>query len=239
MIVRWKGIVDISSALLMCAAAIAVFWRVLLHAPQASPPPSPPPLVEAVKDLRIAANDVTHARGRGNVVLVEFADYECPYCASHAQTTAPRIQRELIDSGRVQHVFFNFPLPIHPRAPKAGEAAECAAAQGRFWDMYERLFENTAVLDVPDLLQRADAIGLDMRRFTACLHNGDTADRIQHDVEVGRALGVRATPAFFVGTRDRNGTITITTRIRGALPFEVFDDALREQLRITLAASSR
>jgi protein-disulfide isomerase len=164
------------------------------------------------------------------VVLVEFADYECPFCARHAQSTAPTIKKELLDSGEIQHVFFNFPLAMHPRAQKAGEAAECAAQQGHFWEMHERLFEDPRALEVTDLSQRAEDIGLNRETFMACLESGATAEMVREDLEEGRRLGVNSTPAFFVGTIRPDGSIDLVKRINGAVPFEQFEEAFREVL---------
>ena len=163
-------------------------------------------------------------------MLVEFADYECPFCARHAQTTAPTIKTNLLDSGDIRHVFFNFPLAIHPHAQKAGEAAECAANQGRFWEMHERLFSDPKALDLPDLSRRAEIIGLDGTKFSACLESGETTAKVHADLEEGRRLGVNSTPAFFVGTVQPDGAVKLQKRINGAVPFEEFDSVVKELL---------
>lgn len=222
---RLKGMLDTVSTVVVLIAGVAMLWR-LYDPPQASRGARPP--VENVDGLTIAADKVTNRRGTGAVVLVEFADYECPFCARHAQMTGPTIEKELVESGDLQHVFFNFPLPIHPRAQKAGEAAECAAQQGRFWEMHERLFEDTKALDVSHLAAKAEGLGLDRERFMRCLEGGETAAKVRADLEEGRRLGVAATPAFFVGTRAPGGSITLRKRINGAVPFDTFDATVRE-----------
>jgi protein-disulfide isomerase len=170
---------------------------------------------------------ITHVRGTGSVALVEFADYECPFCARHAKETAPTIKEELLDSGQIQHVFFNFPLAIHAHAQKAGEAAECAARQGRFWEMHERLFEDTSALADTDLIAKAAAIGLDVTKFRECLTSGATASDVRADLDEGRRLGVNSTPSFFVGVRQPDGTISLLRRISGAVPFATLSEAIQ------------
>jgi len=222
-----KVALDTLSTMLVVAAAAALLWRLYQPVP---PPPGRRPPVETVSALTIAPSKVTHVRGTGRVVLVEFADYECPFCARHAQNTAPTIKKELLDTGEIQYVFFNFPLPIHPHAQKAGEAAECAAQQGRFWEMHERLFEDPKALEVVDLSRRAENLGLDKVKFMKCLESGQTAEKVHADLAEGRRLGVNSTPAFFVGAIQPDGAIKLLKRINGAVPFEQFDGVVNELL---------
>jgi protein-disulfide isomerase len=164
------------------------------------------------------------------VVLVEFGDYECPFCARHATDTAPRLEHDFVDTGLVRHAFFSFPLPIHPNAQKASEAAECAAQQGKFWEMHNKLFANQTALQVPGLIESAVAIGLDKERFTQCLESDATATIVQRAREEGLRLGVNSTPAFFVGIETADGHVELIRRINGALPVEEFKRAFAEVL---------
>jgi protein-disulfide isomerase len=222
---RVKSALDTLGTLLVIVAAGTLLWKV--YHPASMAPTSRPP-VERVEGLTISGSSVTHVRGTGAVVLVEFTDYECPFCARHAQKTGPSIKERLLDAGEIQHVVFNFPLPMHSRAEKAGEAAECAAEQGRFWEMHERLFDAPMALEIPDLVAKADALGLDATRFAQCLKDGVARARVRADVEAGQRLGVAATPAFFFGTREPDGTITLTRKINGALPFDTFVETVRD-----------
>jgi protein-disulfide isomerase len=222
---RLKSVLDVLATVLVILAASAVLWRWFQPAQPGGRPP-----VETVEGLSIEAGKVAHMRGTGQVVLVEFADYECPFCARHARDTAPEIHKELIESGTIRHAFLNFPLPIHPSAQKAAEAAECAARQDRFWEMHERLFENERALAMADLSERASRLGLDQARFIECLNTGQTAAKVQADLAEGRRLGVNSTPAFFVGTLGSNGAITLVKRITGAVPFDQFETTVRELL---------
>ena len=207
----------------MIAAAAGLLWRLYS-------PPAPASATLPVQDIQevIASENVAHVRGTGDVVLVEFADDECPFCARHAELTAPAIKAAFLDSGAIRQVFFNFPLDMHPRAQKASEAAECAAVQGRFWEMHESLFAEPNALQISDLERRAERLGLDGARFSKCLDEGETATTVKAHIDEGVRLGVRATPAFFLGRIDDVGRIHLIKRINGALPFEAFERELRE-----------
>jgi protein-disulfide isomerase len=183
--------------------------------------PTPRPQPIDVIGLTIDPSQVRHAKGSGAVVIVEFTDYECPFCAQHTRKTGPNIEKRLVETGIARHVVFNFPLErIHPRARKAAEAAECAARQGHYWEMHERLFSSDA-LSEQELMQFADALGLERTAFARCLA-GEAAGTITADLAEGRRLGVDSTPTFFVGALQADGSIRLAKRLNGAMPFEDF-----------------
>ena len=220
---RFKSILDMLSTVLLILVSGSVLWRLYGPAPL---PPGSRPQVEDVRNLTIDSTSLTHVRGTGAVVLVEFSDYECPFCGRHSRDTAPKIKAELIDSGAIQHVFLNFPLAIHKRAEPAAQAAECAAQQKRFWEMHDQLFEAPTSLEVDDLITKAEKVGLDKTLFAECMKAGLTEKTIRADMAEGERLGVKATPAFFVGRRQPDGSVTLVKRINGAVPFESFKDAV-------------
>ena len=138
-----------------------------------------------------------HIRGaeQGRVTLVEYGDFQCPYCGD-----AYPVVRNLLESfSWLRFVFRHMPLPdLHPRAPAAGEAAEAAAAQGRFWDMHDRLFEHQHALSDDDLRDHAAALGLDLERFDRELREGVHKARIDEDYASGAGSGIPSTPRFFI-----------------------------------------
>jgi len=158
---------------------------------------------------------------RGNpeapVTVVEFSDFQCPYCA-RARSTVKRIRE--VYGQNVRWVFRHFPLGFHTSAPKAGEAAACAGDQGHFWEMHDRLFSDQSKLGVADLKASAVAIGLDASAFNQCLDSGRHADLVASDTEAGSRYGVSATPAFFINGRP----------VIGAQPFEAFARVIDEEL---------
>jgi len=129
------------------------------------------------------------------VVIVEFSDYECPYCGRFVRDAYPSLDREYIQTGKVRHVFRAFPLEsIHKNAFKAHEAAMCAGEQASTGPMHDRLFANQKALTPADLPQHAQAAGVDMTAFNACLTSGRMTARVRKDVEAGMQMASRARP---------------------------------------------
>jgi protein-disulfide isomerase/rhodanese-related sulfurtransferase/uncharacterized membrane protein len=139
------------------------------------------------------------------LTLVEFGDFECPYC-SLSEEAARQIRAQYGD--RIRFVFRQFPLrKLHPDAERAAEASECAAQQGKFWEAVQKLYAEQADLSVDALKRYAGELGLDASRFDRCLASGETAPRVARDSADGHALGVRATPTFFIGQKMIEGRV--------------------------------
>ena len=145
-----------------------------------------------------------HVRGAvdGRVTLVEYGDFQCPYCGD-----AYPVVRDLAErfGDSLRFVFRHMPLDdLHPRAHAAALAAEAAAVQGRFWEMHDRLFAHQDRLGREDLVAHAEAVGCDPDRFVTDLDDDELLDRVRRDIASAEASGVRGTPTFFVGeTRHR------------------------------------
>ena len=181
--------------------------------------------------LRIEPGIATNIRGSGQIAIIEFSDYECPFCATQARDTFPEIERNLVEAGKVQYIAFGFPLErIHTQALKASEAAECAARQGQFWQMHERLFEESPALSPFELVRYAEELGLDRSRFETCLEDKVTTAKVRSDQSYGRSLEVTSTPSFFVGIVQENGAIDLVKRIRGTFSFDELMDELTDLL---------
>jgi protein-disulfide isomerase len=151
------------------------------------------------------------------VVIVEFSDFECPFCKK-AEPTVKKVLDEY--AGKVRLVYREFPLSGHAHAPKASEAALCAKDQGKYWEMHEKLFENQTAIEVPSLKEYAKALGLDTAKFDECLDKGAKAKDVEADLEAGKKVGVTGTPAFFVNGRP----------LSGAVPFERFKEVIDAEL---------
>ncbi len=169
---------------------------------------------------------------RGNpdakVVVVEFSDFQCPFCRRHVQDTQPTLDKTFVDTNEILWVFKNFPLSIHPQAPAAAVAAECAADQGKFWEMHELLFKDAAPWSIsnpnPVFGELAKQLELNVEQFTKCLaETGETSaqQRVQSDIEDGKAF-VQGTPTFII-LFNGEGRI-----IPGALPVDRFTTVLQQ-----------
>lgn len=169
-----------------------------------------------------------------SVVLVDFSDYQCPFCGRFFRDTMPQLQRDYIQTGKVKYVFRDFPLTIHPNALKAAEAAQCAGDQGKFWEMHFRLFQNQQALELPNLSSYAVALGLDQSKFNQCLQSGKYAATIQKDMEEGGTAGIEGTPSFLIASLDQKGSgnsnLRVLKMITGSQPYSVFKAALDEAL---------
>jgi protein-disulfide isomerase len=174
-------------------------------------------LLEPVRVTVEPGNNPSRGPAAAPVTIVEFSDFQCPYCA-RALPTLKKVQETYGD--RVRMVFRDFPLQNHPQAPKAAEAAGCADEQGRFWEMHDRLFANQAKLQVPDLKQHAAELGLESAKFDECLDSGRRATDWQLDLAEGSGYGVTGTPAFFI-----NGRMLV-----GAQPYESFVQVIEDEL---------
>jgi predicted DsbA family dithiol-disulfide isomerase len=159
--------------------------------------------------VQVALEDAP-ARGPKNapVAFVEFADFECPFC----RQMQPEIEKLLKEyNGKVALYFKDFPLPIHPHAEKAAEAARCAAEQGAFWDYHDVLFREGSSLEVSQLKEFARALGQDTARFNACLDGGGKIPVIEKDLAQGRRLGIAGTPGFFINGHFLSGVVSYET----------------------------
>lgn len=152
------------------------------------------------------------------VTIVEFSDFECPFCA-RVQPALQRARREYGD--RLRIVYRHYPLAnIHANARKAAEASLCAGEQGMFWEMHDLMFADQTALSVPDLKDKAGRIGLDRAAFDACLHSGRHHETVRDDIRAAAVAGVSGTPALFVNGRPLNG----------AAPFETIAATIDDEL---------
>jgi len=141
------------------------------------------------------------------VTLIEFADYECPYC----QKVAPDLRKLQAEFGdKVAFTYRDFPLPMHARAEKAAEAARCAGEQGKFWEFHDTLFQSKE-LDFDQLKVHAQALNLDTERFNKCLNAGDEAAAVGQDRKEGVRLGLTGTPSFFINGHFMSGAVDYAT----------------------------
>jgi len=185
-------------------------------------PPSP------VDDIALTL-DVGDAPAQGQadapLTLVEYTDYQCPFCARHSKTVLPQLVKHFIESGQVRYVLRDFPLAsIHPQSAKAHEAAHCAGEQGKYWELHDLLFANQKELQPEKLAGYAATAGVaDPIAFQACLDSGKYEEQTKAGVTEGTKVGVRGTPTFALGRTEGHGTVQAVKLIRGAQGVPAFE----------------
>jgi protein-disulfide isomerase len=194
----------------------------------ASPAARPAPSLPSTVDVR---REAFRGDSGATLAVIEYSDFECPYCGKYERETSAQIFDKYIKTGMVKLFYRDLPLPMHPHAMSAARAAHCAGEQGKYWEMHDSLFARQNALSDPALLDRAKTLGLDADKFNECFSSQKYADDIQKSLADAQKMGVDGTPTFFIGAIDPNGdVITVRKRIVGAHPYETFQSALDELL---------
>ncbi|MBR9693186.1 DsbA family protein [Candidatus Woesearchaeota archaeon] len=157
------------------------------------------------------------------VLIEEWSDFECPFCARFYQQTLPQIEEQYIKTGKVKLVYKDFPLSFHATAQKAAEGGKCALEQGKFWELHDKIFDSAGAGQKPtvdNLKAWAGELGMNTGKFNECLDSGRMATKVQADMQEGQQKGVRGTPGFLI-----NGEL-----ISGAQPFENFKAIIDKKL---------
>jgi protein-disulfide isomerase len=234
---RLWDVIDRASAVAVLVAALAILvvvvenrWSRSSRAPNSTTPSSRQGVVsvdglEATLPLWLRDTDAQFA-------LVEFSDFQCPFCRTFATTTYPQLKQEFLSGGRLVHVFRHLPIATtHPQAFKAALAAECARGFGRFAEIHDRFFSHQTNLSDSELFVHGSAVGIDSAALRKCIDARTTADAVEADMNEAFRLGVSATPTFFIGRihSDRK-KVSLIRRIDGAHPYPVVRNLIQEQL---------
>jgi protein-disulfide isomerase len=227
---NWKYATFFLAGVVIAAIAILIFNQGNITGNAVQNPTAPIAEVSVDDDAVLGAKDAP-------VTIVEFSDYQCPFCRKFWTETYPQLKQEYVDTGKAKIIFRDFPLTsIHPSAQIASEAAECVRAQGgdaAYWRMHDKMFQEQNIMDSgsatgsvtktvtftdAELKTWAKALGFDI---ASCLDSHQFASEVQEDMTDGQSYGVRGTPAFFV-----NGKL-----LSGAQPFSAFKAAIDAELR--------
>ena len=200
-----------------------------------SPQPAQAPSQPSMPSIIMVSLDDDPVKGNPNapITVVEFSDFQCPFCSRFYQQTLGEIQRDYIDTGKIKFVYRDLPLDnLHPNARAASIAAECADEQGKFWEYHNMLFEKQSEwnrLPKSDLqttlIQYASDLGLQSTSFESCLGSEKIADEVNKDTLDAAKYGVTGTPAFFIGN-EKDGFV----KLSGAQPYPNFQAAIDAQL---------
>ena len=161
------------------------------------------------------------------ITIIEFSDFQCAYCRKFWQETLPRLEAEYVKPGKVRFVYRHLAI-LGEQSVSAGQAAECAAEQKKFWEYHDKLFASQGpfAFTMGNLKQYANQLGLDTAAFNQCLDSGKYAQKVDAETGVGKMLGLRGTPSFFINERP----------LIGAQPFEMFQLVIEEELEKTKSA---
>jgi protein-disulfide isomerase len=223
----WQ-VLEQATTILSLVVLVFIGWR--LVAGQGAPSTreaSGGPRMETIAGLT-TSNNTTRLPRNAKVVVVEFSDYECPYCRRYARDVYPLIEQNYIASAKIGYVMRAFPLErAHPHALSAAQAAECAGNQGRYWEMRDRLFDRR--LDATSITESAGVLALDMQQFSKCL-DGTTLSKIRADQAEAHRLNISGTPTFLIGIRADDDRIVLHQRISGIMSYDVFRSVLDKAL---------
>jgi protein-disulfide isomerase len=203
---------------------LAEIKRLLLSRPVAAGDALP-------RDPITIAGDPFKGNGTAKVAVIEFSDYQCPFCSRYTKDVLPQIRTDYVETGKIKYVFRDMPLSFHKNAFKAAEAAHCAGLQGKFWEMHDTLFANQTALAPEQLAPLAKTVGVDEARFQQCLDSGRFATDINKDIADAGSAGITGTPSFLVGIiQPGDGRVKVVKKLVGAKPYAEFKAAIDDLL---------
>jgi protein-disulfide isomerase len=194
--------------------------------------PQPQQAVAPAKpELVTIKGNGAHTLGKNDapLVLIEYTDYQCPYCKRFYDTTFVEIKKNLIDTGKVRFISRNLPLPFHAHAQKAAQAAFCAGEQGKYWEMRDALFKNQNRLENEAIIGYATELSLKADVFKSCMDSDKSAKEVKDEAAYAGTLGITGTPTFVLG-RPKGDSVE-GRKIVGAQPYAAFEVQVNELLR--------
>jgi protein-disulfide isomerase len=223
---RVRLVLDVvSTTAIVIAAAIVMAVTIKPRNEQSVPTARAANLVESV-DLSLASKGHAQGAKAAKVAIIEFSDFQCPFCGRFAKETLPQLKRDFIEAGKARFIYRDNPLEsIHPFALRASAAAECAGQQGKYWEMHDAIFSKQGELADANLVDRARSLRLDAAQFSNCLKES-ALQAVKEDQAEAARLGLQSTPIFLIGRIQSDGTIKVTKRINGAAPYEAFKTAI-------------
>ncbi|MBV9505498.1 MAG: DsbA family protein [Acidobacteriia bacterium] len=163
------------------------------------------------------------------LTMVEFTDFQCPYCQRFHVNTFAELKKDYIDTGKLRFISRDMPLDFHPNAMQAAEAGRCAGEQGQFWSMRDRMNSNPDKLDINNLVTWAQELKLNVASFRSCVENQKYKNAIQSDLTLAQKIGANGTPSFVLGKSTADGVDG--ELVVGAMPYQVFDQKLKDLAR--------
>jgi protein-disulfide isomerase len=216
---QWKSALDMVTSIAMLAAASTILWA-FFRAPR---PSAGPRIATPSEAISLDGAPILGMR-QAPIALVEFSDFECPFCGKFATAILPDLKSKYIDSGQVLLAFRHLPLAIHKHALAAARAAECAARHSAFWPAHDRLFETLDLTDV-SIQDAIGGVGITEAQMAACM--ASPASQVSRDLALANSLQIASTPTFLVGAVQLDGRVLVKSILEGARPLEQFENAIR------------
>ena len=199
-------------------------------APAQPAAPSPAPVDDKVS-MAFPPGGFSVGKENAPLVLVEYTDYQCPFCQRYHNDSFAQIKTNFIDTGKVRYISRDFPLPFHENARRSATAARCAGEQGKFWELRHTMIVNANQLQADKLGGYAQAASMDVPKFQACVDSDKFKAAIDKDIAEGSAAGINGTPSFVLG-RIENGKLQ-GVRMVGAMPYAQFEAKIQDMLKQT------
>jgi protein-disulfide isomerase len=197
--------------------------------PVAAPQPAAPAPQDDKVSMTFPAGGFSVGKENAPLVLVEYTDYQCPFCQRYHNDSFAQIKANFIDTGKIRYISRDFPLPFHENARRSATAARCAGEQGKFWELRDTLIINASQLQADKLPGYAQSVSMDVPKFQACVDSDKYRAAIDKDIAEGTAAGVNGTPSFVLG-RIENGKLQ-GVRMVGAMPYAQFEAKIQEMLK--------
>ena len=194
----------------------------------AQPAAAPAPVDDKVS-IAFAPGGLSVGKENAPLVLVEYTDYQCPFCQRYHNDSFAQIKANFIDTGKIRYISRDFPLPFHENARRSATAGRCAAEQGKFWELRHTMIVNANQLQADKLGGYAQSASLDVAKFQACVDSDKFKAAIDKDIAEGSAAGINGTPSFVLG-RIENGKLQ-GVRMVGAMPYQQFEAKIQEMLK--------
>ena len=199
--------------------------------PAAPAQPAAPAPVNDKVSMAFTSGGFSVGKENAPLVLIEYTDYQCPFCQRYHNDSFAQIKTNFIDTGKIRYISRDFPLPFHENARRSATAARCAAEQGKFWELRHTMIVNANQLQADKLGGYAQAASMDVPKFQACVDSDKYRAAIDKDIAEGSAVGVSGTPSFVLG-RVENGQLQ-GVRMVGAMPYAQFEAKIQDMLKQT------
>ena len=189
---------------------------------------TPAPAIDDRVSYKFAPGGFSLGDAKAPLVMVEYTDFQCPFCQQFHNTAFAQIKANYIDTGKIRFVSRDFPLDFHDNARRAATAGRCAAEQGKYWEMRHVMIVNAEALKADNLATYATTVKMDVPKFKSCLESDKFKAQIDQDIAEGGVAGVQGTPSFVIGRLENDKLEGV--RMVGAMPYAQFDAKIQEML---------